>query len=72
MSYFLTMAEEATKLHSQDEQFHRRVKELTAMAKKTAELTDTTLALAQVHAYRIMMDTYLMISPPFLEHSVHQ
>ncbi len=42
------MAEEATKLHSQDEQFHRRVKELTAMAKKTAELTDTTVALAQV------------------------
>lgn len=65
------MAEEATKLHSQDEQFHRRVKELTTMAKKTAELTDTTLALAQVHAYHIMMDTltdYLSLS----EHSVHE
>ena len=45
----LVMAEEATKVHSQDEQFHRRIKELTAMAKKTAELTDTTMALAQVH-----------------------
>lgn len=44
-------SEEATKLHSQDEQFHRRVKELTAMVKKTTELTDTTVALAQVDTH---------------------
>ena len=45
---FHTCTEETTKLHSQDEQFHERVKELAALAKKTAELTDTVVALAQV------------------------
>ena len=48
ITMILVMAEEATKLHSQDEQFHRRVKELNAMAKRTTELADTTMALAQV------------------------
>lgn len=43
--------EETDKLHSQDEQFGERVKELVALAKKAAELTDTAVALAQVYIY---------------------
>ena len=57
------MVEEAAKLHSQDEQFHRQVKELTAMAKRTTELTDTAMALAQVAMkYMCIMFTVVTLS----------
>lgn len=41
-------AEEKGKLHSQSEQFEERVTELTALARKAGELTETSVALAQV------------------------
>ena len=48
-------SEDATKLHYQDEQFHRRVKELSTTAKKTTELTTTTMALEQVQTHPVCL-----------------
>ena len=54
------LTEEATKLHSKDDQFHRRVKELTALAKKTTDFTDTVVGLAQVWGLVSMSDTEML------------
>ena len=71
--YFLTVVEEATKLHSQDEQFRRRVKDLTTMTKKTTELTNTTTALAQVVTHNgHLVSLFISSLSLFLEHTIHQ
>ena len=62
----LIPTEETTKLHSQDDQFQERVKELAAVAAKAADLRDTVVALAQVGD----IETPLIISlQAFASHS---